>query len=950
MVKLNIKHDGFVRVINVEPINALRYSRFTPCEREWFLDAVMDDKCISPDSLISFIYNLDVTSSAFRRPSSPIASAQSETVEEVAANDTSQEQEENIMFADAEQEVGLVVGNLNVDSTYNQGMQENASLATFMSRPVEIYRRTWAVGAVTPFADAINPWELFLNDPRVLNKLDTFKLLRATLKLKFQINGSPYHYGRVFIGCRPTKFDNNTTTDNINTVRTSTNYFDFLGVTQERFAKVMYSQRPHVFIDPATNQPMHIDWPYFAATNYLDLTDPDAIDRLGRLEIWEFNTLQHNNGATDPLTITAFAWLEDVELTGLTSQAIAVAQSDMKKSKSKKKKGKVMPESKNKDEYQQNGMISGPASAVADYANYFMEIPVIGDFARATHIASGAVADIARLFGFSRPAIIDDPCVLRPQTTSNMATFSGGDTLFKLAFDPKQELTIDPGSVGLPSDDQMAIGFIAKKEAYIGSFTWDSQDVTERRIFAILVHPMVRPIAEVTGTDSYIYSQTPISMVTTPFSYWRGSLRYRFQIVASAFHRGRLAVVYDPGTPGTDFDLNNRYAVILDLAEAKDFTIEVKWSQMQAYCGTTLLPATPVFVKEFPAIMANVPNSNGILNVYVMNELASSITTSSVEVNVFLSAGDDYQLQMPNDNIKLLSYSRNTEPVGPPAFAQSEVITSQENDPNQSSMTVINGGSHAMPDPRSNLVYFGEQVVSIRSLMKRYNFHRPLTNQGLTADVLYSLAYNIFNFPVGPGKTYGSSIVSGTDTISGLSTYNVVAMTHLRFFCQSYIGWRGSLRYKMINIKGQGDSGLIKVTRSSRPITAETSAALILKTTGTSRLSLNQGYLSSNANSNDLEGTNINSALVNPTIEYELPMYHTFRYVEVNEPPNLVGAQDKYQGNYGGGGHYVTMLARNTDTKSFPILESHVSIGEDFSFFFFIGASPIFTSDALVVV
>jgi hypothetical protein len=303
---------------------------------------------------------------------------------------------------------------------------------------------------------------------------------------------------------------------------------------------------------------------------------------------------------------------------------------------------------------------------------------------------------------------------------------------------------------------------------------------------------------------------------------------------------------------------------------------------------------------------------------------------------------------MPNDNYKLLTYAREDQTVGPPAFAQSEVITSQENDPNQDSMTVING-SCAMPDPRSNLVYFGEQVVSIRSLMKRYNFHRPLTNQGLSADVLYSLAYNIFNFPVGPGPAYGSSTVSGSDTISGLFTYNVVAMTHIRFFCQSYIGWRGALRYKMINIKGQGDSGLLKVTRSSRPITAESSAALILKDTGTSRVSLNQGYISSNANSNCLEGQNVNSALVNPSLEYELPMYHTFRYVETNEPPNLVGAQDKYQGNYNGGGHYVAMLARNTDTKSFPILEMYCSIGEDFSFFFFIGASPIMTSDVLTV-
>jgi hypothetical protein len=31
-----------------------------------------------------------------------------------------------------------------------------------------------------------------------------------------------------------------------------------------------------------------------------------------------------------------------------------------------------------------------------------------------------------------------------------------------------------------------------------------------------------------------------------PFKYWSGSMKYRFQVVCSAFHRGRIAVVYDP--------------------------------------------------------------------------------------------------------------------------------------------------------------------------------------------------------------------------------------------------------------------------------------------------------------------------------------------------------------------------------------------------------------------
>lgn len=268
-------------------------------------------------------------------------------------------------------------------------------------------------------------------------------------------------------------------------------------------------------------------------------------------------------------------------------------------------------------------------------------------------------------------------------------------------------------------------------------------------------------------------------------------------------------------------------------------------------------------------------------------------------------------------------------------------------------MQVING-SCVMPDPKSNLVYFGEQIVSIRTLMKRYNFHRPLTNTGLNSDVLYSLQYYIFNFPVGPGPTYGSSRASPTETINGLLGYNVVAMTHIRYFGQAYIAWRGSVRYKLAFIKGQGDSGLVKASRSAERIESEVPDLTILKNTGISRLDTTRAYLvaEGKSNSNGLQGYNFNSALVNPTLEYEVPMYHPYRYVEMNEPPITPASQDpatKYQGNYEGGGHYVSMLSRNTDTKSFGTLESHVAIGEDFSFFFFIGASPIYDSDVLTV-
>jgi hypothetical protein len=956
MEKLTIFDGVRTHHLNVRQINLVRYLSFTRVERSWVRDALLDDKCITADDIIEFIYHLGLeTDKEVDRSNTSIPKgvgmAQSDAVEDVGTTDTTKEVEQNVQFADAEQQIDLKVGMMTADPTFLQGFQENAQLSDFLMRPIEVFRREWTVGAATPFVDVFNPWALFLGDARVLNKLETFKLLHGTLKLKFLINGSPYHYGRVFVGCRPTRYDNNTSTVDLSTGFLTTNYQDNSGVPGPKtmiVGRTFYSQRPHIFIDPATNQPSHIDWPFFAATNYIDLQDSETIDRMGRIEMWELNTLQHNNSATDPLTITVFAWMEDVTLTGLTSTA--VAQSDMvvtgaKKKKGGKKKSPPIKESRNTDEYQNDGMISGPASAVASYAAYFTEIPVIGKFARATHIAAGAAADVARLFGFSRPPIISDPLIQRPMTVANMATFSGGDTLFKLALDPKQELTIDPQTAGLPSDDQMAIGYVAKKEAWIDSFVWNNGQFADRRIYSIAVHPMVAPVVDLTPADAYM--QTPLSFVTLPFNQWRGSLKYRFQIVASAFHRGRLAVVYEPSlVPELNINLNNRYVAILDLAEAKDFTIEVKWSQAQAYCNVEYGLNQTVTSSDYPSFLTGIPAFNGILNVYVINELASSITTSSVDVNVYISAGDDYQVQMPRERLVQLGYARNDTTVGPPALAQSEVITDQENDPNQNTSMVING-SYCGCDPQSNLVFFGEQITSIRSYMKRYHFHRVMTVDGLNADEVYSVAFSQFTMPTGPGPTYASSIASPITPIAGPANYNVCAMTAIRYFMQAYIGWRGSIRWKVVFIKGQGDSGVIKAVRRTFRGTVERVETAVLRGAGQTVLTTAQRYLLDEPHHDFNLGGNLNSALVNPTIEYEVPMYHAFRYVETNEPP-IGNAVDnlKYQGNYNGGLHYVATVSRNADTDSFGMLECYNAIGEDFSLFFFIGAPPVYFNDA----
>jgi hypothetical protein len=927
------------------PRTKLRLKSLTQQQILFLYDVLLDDEVLTFDEAVDFVYNI-------RDTGVPISVSQSETVQNISTTDTSNEQEQNVGFSDAPDQVDLTVGNMSADSTFDQGYQEGGDLSNFLSRPLEIYKITWTVATPTKFLEVFNPWQLFLDDTRVKNKLETFKLLKATLKIKVVVNGSPYHYGRVFVGVRPTRFDNNATNIDVTDQETNIVYFNNPTVSNKTYnnAMTLYSQRPHGFIDPATNQPLHINWPFFLSSNMIDLTDPDTVDRMGRMEVWELNNLFHNNDATDPLTITFFAWMEDVVLTGLTALAPAVAQSQPTKSKNKKgnsKKSSLNDSNSAKDEYSGNGVVSAPASSVANYMSYFTEVPYIGKYARATQIASGSIANIARLFGFSRPPIVKDVEIFRPQMIGNLANTSGGDPLHKLSLDPKQELSVDPSTVGLPGDDQMSIGYISKIEGLVDQFTWSSNQGPDRIIYSIQVHPRVSPI---TGTtENPVIWPTPLHFVTVPFEEWTGTIRYRFQFVASAFHRGRIAVVYEPsGQTTAAFDTNTRYMQIIDLAQEKDVTFEVKWSQFSAYLPCDLQVVDGPFTSTgTPAVINTNNKNNGIISIYVVNELASSITDTSIEVNVYMSAGDDFQVQKPNGYLKDLAYARSDRTVGPPASSQSEIITSEENDPNQDTHMVLNG-NYCRCDINKNLVYFGEQVVSIRSLLKRYCFHRPLCRDGLAVNTVYSINFIQFNFPNGPGPTYGSSI--GSPLTPTATPYNVCTMTYLRWFSQAYIGWRGGIKWKAILVKGQDETGLVKATRISYRVDDEFRTLQTLRGIGVTELDTAIAYLgvnNLNMNAQTMQGAVLNSALVNPAIEYEMPFYSGYRYCEINEPPIGPGiAEIRYQSHYNGGAHNLSMVSRNTNTASYQYLETYCAAGEDFSLFFFIGASPYLFSDA----
>jgi hypothetical protein len=339
--------------------------------------------------------------------------------------------EQTMMFHDAHPGYKQTVPSI-IDSLRDAPLISDARLEDFFSRPIRIKTYDWGVG--TNLFDRFDPWSLFFNDQRVVNRIANYKLMRAKLCVKFVINGTGFHFGRLLASYTPLR-----TSDTMTVDRAFVDA-DLVGA----------SQKPHVYIDPTNSQGGEMCLPFFLNTNLIDITS-NTWDRLGEIAIHSIQQLKHANGATDTINISVFAWAEDVKF------AVPTAFDP----------GTIAPQA---DEYGEKP-VSRIASAVANIAARMTDVPVIGPYARATEIGAKAMGMMASLFGYSAPLMLESS-VYKPVNAGNFAVCNMPSDAHKLTVDAKQELCVDSRTVGLDGTDELTIKHIASRESYLVPFPW----------------------------------------------------------------------------------------------------------------------------------------------------------------------------------------------------------------------------------------------------------------------------------------------------------------------------------------------------------------------------------------------------------------------------------------------------------------------------------------------
>jgi hypothetical protein len=683
--------------------------------------------------------------------------------------------------------------------------------------------------------------------------------------------------------------------------------------------------------------------PFLYHKNWLNLQSSSDLEFFGRLDIWQYVPLRVANGSTTSgIVINVFAWAENVKLAGPSSGlAVQSNVTDMVDDFNSRTSG-VTETAKNlrSDEYGK-GPISKVASTVANVSESLEEVPIIGPFAKATSFVSNLVGGIASLFGFTNVPVIDSVVPYKNVPFHAFSSAEQGVPLDKLTLDPKNELSIDPRTVGLPPIDELSFDNIATRKSFLTFFDWSQADTKNDFRFSCNLSPAMVEGLVITG--GYELFQTPMGMLSSLYSNWRGEVVFTIKIISSQYHCGALQVTYDPTSDifnKTDYT-GVALTKILDIAKCTEYEIRVPMLQAQNFLRIRPLEPAGGVPYDFSNDKNVGPSSynpdfhNGRLKISCYNPLTGPSSTADVRVLIFVHC-EDLQLNNPSDLIIPVS---DFAPQSLSEDYNSYVSQSYKDPVEDKPITLVMGESVKLP-PETYSVNFGEYYRSVRPLMRRTTrwFTESVPTSSGDTETREIKTFTITKYPLPYGYDTGGRHTCQNQAQDANVIFNYSHVTPYSILAPCFVGQRGSFHIHA-NVACSDD--------------AEVNNFFAYRDNDRTGGNLRDSYLTTTnlfgpyaysyqallAYKGGVTGMSLVNRRTQTGLEFTAPQFNKFRFVSTN-PSNIVrgiDADDTENEKITVG--YSQFLPSNTTTTTkfaTSVIEFYGEIGTDFTLFYFL--------------
>lgn len=469
----------------------------------------------------------------------------------------------------------------------------------------------------------------------------------------------------------------------------------------------------------------------------------------------------------------------------------------------------------------------------------------------------------------------------------------------------------------------MSIPFIVQKESYLCTSQWSTADTADTLKFSCLVEPSL--CAYTTTAGSTITQMTPMSHLTDFFKYWRGDIIFTVRVIASKYHKGRLKISFDPAGYGTGSNNiltapNTVHVVqtsILDIGEDREVEFTVPYQQARQFLEARKRSMN-WSTSSTSSLTRDYQKDNGYFTIRVQNILTAPVASSTVDIQVWIRGGSNFEFAFPDniDNLHKDSWF---------------VAQSDEYQTNPVNGKVVLGQTTHSTD-KQYTVYFGEQVVSMRTLLHRMcKLSQETTTSTGVANTVEIAKKVVARLPMTPGYLdvgyYSANKIYGTGTYG----YNFVEFTPIAYLAPAYIGYRGSVNYSF-NVTGAKAINSIKTYRNQDVLAS-------FGTTGTVVTSTSQ-YARARLTSSGARGLALTNQLTQSGVNVVLPMFSNSKFLSTQA--NAGNAP----GNYGTD---VDMLTIETDfpyptsANTSICVDTYVGAGPDFSLCFYLNVPSLYT-------
>jgi hypothetical protein len=786
-----------------------------------------------------------------------------------------------VSFLEANKDQTLVVGSADNEDRISN---DPVDLKDFLSRPVKI--ASWQWGPST-FNQVLDPWTSLLTNKRIANRISNYNLFKAKCHVKIVVNGNGFFYGRMMVTYLPFQALANRLQIVINPDAADQ---DFVGI----------SQRPKVFLDPTISEGAEMILPFYYPWTYLSLTEDPEQWKLGELAFNAVVNLKHANQnlavAQQFVTITVYAWFEEVDLQGPTIRNIS----------------SITPQSGRECE-SVNKPISQTATNIANVASAVKQIPVLAPYASAVEKAATITSSVASALGYSKPIAVAEPAPLVPRIVGSMAVTNTTSSAMKLTLDVKQETSISPLDVNLKADDELSFTSIAGRDSYLNRFIWSRSAAPGTMLMNYKVSPY---LSRSVGIPAKTH-MTAMCGVAACFKHWSGSIIYRFQIVKSAFHRGRLLIVYDPKDSVAVHEDNVHFTHVVDIGETSDFELKIGNYQEREWLTEAAQPwYTEVMFSPSPLQTSGSTDAvnNGLITIYVLNDLTTptfdETLNNDIHVVCYVRAGDDFQVAVPT-NIA------NFSTVVPQAGIEMPFSNSLEVADDVGSGLRSESHSHEMI-PMGNKLYMGETITSFRNLVKRDNYYSTIVLQPDNQGYVYTH----------PAQPYFPNMLNGFPGTG--ATANDCDMTMVNYVKLAFSGYKGGIRWKILNC------GTVKGMVMAMRDYIYSGSSWDVDVFGYTNAAAWRDSIRTLIGTHVMCGSTFNHTNINPLLEFEVPYQTTnkFQIVQTTSPITSTFKLEEPVFIYG----FVRdgLSSVNSHTYMF------VSAAEDFTCYFFLGWVPLY--------